>query len=111
MAGLPPEWRFQAKPAIGMPVLEAGLMPCRRRCAVSGIWCRRDWRPATANRRRKSGIPSKVTGPGDLRKPPLEVFPDMKRQPKLRPQKVSPFFADERTSRLQVPGTVAVNAM
>lgn len=45
------------------------------------------------------------------RKPPLEVFPDMKRQPKLRPQKVSPFFADHRTSRLPAPGAIPVNAL
>jgi len=41
------------------------------------------------------------------RKPPLEVFPDMKRQAKLRPQKPYPFFADQTTSRLPVPGTIA----
>lgn len=45
------------------------------------------------------------------RKPPLEVFPDMKRQPKLRPQKVSTFFVDQRTSRLPVPGTIPANAL
>ena len=45
------------------------------------------------------------------RKPPLEVFPDMKRQPKLRPQKVSSFFADRRTSRLTVAGAIPVNAL
>ena len=48
---------------------------------------------------------------GFSRKPPLEVFPDMKRQPKLRPQKPSPFFADQRTSRLPVPGTIPVDAL
>jgi mono/diheme cytochrome c family protein len=41
------------------------------------------------------------------RQPPLEIFPDMKRQPRLRPQKPNPFFADERSSRLPVPGTIA----
>jgi len=41
------------------------------------------------------------------RKPPLEVFPDMKRQPKLRPQKPFAFFEDQRSSRLPVPGTIA----
>lgn len=41
------------------------------------------------------------------RKPPLEVFDDMKRQPKLRPQKPFAFFEDARSSRLQVPGTIA----
>ncbi len=45
------------------------------------------------------------------RKPPLEVFPDMKRQPKLRPQKPSAFFADQRDSRLPVAGTVPVDAL
>ena len=33
---------------------------------------------------------------------PCEVFPDMKRQPRLRPQKPSDFFADRRSSRLPV---------
>lgn len=41
------------------------------------------------------------------RKPPIEVFGDMDRQPKLRPQADSPFFPDGRTSRLPVPGTIA----
>ena len=41
------------------------------------------------------------------RQPPLEIFPDMKRQPKLRPQKPNPFFADARSSRLPVPGAIA----
>lgn len=45
------------------------------------------------------------------RKPPLEVFPDMKRQPKLRPQKPSAFFADQRDSRLPVPGTYPTDAL
>jgi len=40
------------------------------------------------------------------RKPPLEVFGDMDRQPKIRPQADSPFFPDGRTSRLPPPGTV-----
>lgn len=44
------------------------------------------------------------------RRPPLEVFPDMKRQPRLRPQKPNPFFGDDRSSRLPVPGTVAFDA-
>jgi mono/diheme cytochrome c family protein len=46
-----------------------------------------------------------------FRQPPLEVFPDMKRQPKLRPQKPSAFFPDPRTSRLPVPGTVPTGAL
>ena len=41
------------------------------------------------------------------RKPAIEVFPDMDRQQKVRPQTPSDFFADGRTSRLPVEGTVA----
>ena len=41
------------------------------------------------------------------RKPPLYVFPDMERQPKLRPQTVNAFFDDGASSRLPVAGTVA----
>ncbi len=41
------------------------------------------------------------------RKPPLQVFPDMDRQLKVRPQTVDPFFADGRSSRLPVAGTIA----
>jgi hypothetical protein len=41
------------------------------------------------------------------RKPPIEVFPDMDRQPKIRPQTPSTFFADGMSSRLPVEGTVA----
>ena len=45
---------------------------------------------------------------GDLkRKPPLEIFPDMKRQAKLRPQTVAAFFQDGMSSRQFVPGTIA----
>ena len=44
------------------------------------------------------------------RKPPIEVFPDMDRQPKIRPQTPSAFFADGRASRLPVEGTVARGA-
>lgn len=40
-------------------------------------------------------------------KPPLEIFPDMDRQPKYDPQRRSPFFADERTDRPLPPGVVA----
>jgi mono/diheme cytochrome c family protein len=41
------------------------------------------------------------------RKPPLEVFPDMDRQPKLRPQTVTKFagFKDGLSSRKPVAGT------
>jgi hypothetical protein len=41
------------------------------------------------------------------RKPPIELIPDMDRQPKLRPQTVSSFFSDKRSSRMPVPGTIA----
>jgi mono/diheme cytochrome c family protein len=41
------------------------------------------------------------------RKPPIEVFPDMDRQPKLRPQTPNSFFGDGKSSRLQVAGTIA----
>lgn len=45
---------------------------------------------------------------GDIsRKPPLEVFPDMDRMPKLRPQTHADFFGDKMSSRLPVAGTVA----
>ena len=40
------------------------------------------------------------------RKPPIEVFPDMDRQPKLRPQTHDNFFANGLSSRLHVPGTI-----
>jgi mono/diheme cytochrome c family protein len=41
------------------------------------------------------------------RRQPIELFPDMVRQPKLRPQTPDPFFADGRSSRLPIPGTIA----
>jgi mono/diheme cytochrome c family protein len=44
---------------------------------------------------------------GMSRKPPIEVFPDMDRQLKLRPQTPNNFFADGRSSRMPVPGTIA----
>ena len=44
------------------------------------------------------------------RKSPLEIFPDMDRQLKLRPQNVDTFFPDQRSSRLPVPGTIARRA-
>lgn len=44
---------------------------------------------------------------GTSRKPPIEVFPDMDRQPKVRPQTDYRFFADTRSSRLPVAGTIA----
>ncbi len=44
---------------------------------------------------------------GLSRKPPIELFPDMDRQPKLRPQDANAFFPDGRSSRLPVTGTIA----
>ncbi len=40
------------------------------------------------------------------RRPPLYIFPDMKRQPKLRPQTSNGFFGDGLSSRPPVPGTI-----
>ncbi|HRE83000.1 MAG TPA: cytochrome c, partial [Opitutaceae bacterium] len=40
-------------------------------------------------------------------RPPLEVFPDMDRQGKYRPQAESSFFADGRTDRPLPAGVVA----
>src|SRR5271170_7727141 len=46
--------------------------------------------------------------PGRLsRKPPIEVFPDMDRQAKLRPQKPFDFFPNGISSQLPPAGTVA----
>ena len=44
------------------------------------------------------------------RRPPIEVFPDMDRQPKLRPQADAAFIGwqDGLSSRKPVDGTVAV---
>ena len=42
----------------------------------------------------------------NFRQPPLEIFPDMDRQPKLRPQQPNLTFASGRTSQEPVPGTV-----
>lgn len=45
---------------------------------------------------------------GDLsRKPPIEIFDDMVRQDKFRPQHPNRFFGNRRTSQEFVPGTVA----
>lgn len=45
---------------------------------------------------------------GDIsRKPPIEVFPDMDRQLKLRPQTPNGFFASGLSSQLPVEGTVS----
>src|SRR5690349_9068384 len=42
-----------------------------------------------------------------FRRPPIELFPDMVRQAKLRPQTPSEFFPDEMSSRARPEGTVA----
>jgi mono/diheme cytochrome c family protein len=45
---------------------------------------------------------------GDVsRKPPIEIFDDMVRQDKFRPQQPNGFFGNGRTSQPFVPGTVA----
>jgi len=41
------------------------------------------------------------------RRPPIELFADMSRQPKVRPQSHSEFFPDALASRLPVAGTIA----
>jgi mono/diheme cytochrome c family protein len=41
------------------------------------------------------------------RRPPIEIFPDMDRQPKLRPQTAAGFFNNGMSSRLPVAGTIA----
>jgi mono/diheme cytochrome c family protein len=41
------------------------------------------------------------------RRPPIEIFPDMQRQLKLRPQKPNGFFANGLSSQLPPAGTVA----
>ena len=41
------------------------------------------------------------------RKPPIEVFPDMDRQMKLRPQESNRFFGNKRSSKHYVEGTIA----
>jgi mono/diheme cytochrome c family protein len=41
------------------------------------------------------------------RKPPLELFPDMDRQAKLRPQEPNKFFANGVSSQLAPQGTIA----
>ena len=44
------------------------------------------------------------------RRPPIEIFPDMDRQPKLRPQTGNDFFKDGFSSQLPVAGTIARGA-
>jgi hypothetical protein len=41
------------------------------------------------------------------RREPIEIFPDMNRQPKLRPQTPDMFFADGKASRVPIAGTIA----
>ena len=41
------------------------------------------------------------------RREPIELFPDMNRQPKLRPQTPDAFFADGKSSREPIAGTIA----
>lgn len=41
------------------------------------------------------------------RRPPIEIFPDMDRQAKLRPMEPNRFFTNGNSSQPQVPGTVA----
>lgn len=41
-------------------------------------------------------------------KPPIEIFPDMDHQPKVKAQVRSEFFTDDRGNRLPVPGTVPI---
>ena len=41
------------------------------------------------------------------RKPPVEIIPDMNYQFKLRPEAADSFFANDHTSQLPPPGTVA----
>ena len=45
---------------------------------------------------------------GDIsRRPPIELFPDMDRQPKLRPQTDNSFFKDGLSSQPHISGTIA----
>ena len=44
------------------------------------------------------------------RRPPIEIFPDLNRQLKLRPQKPNDFFANGISSQLPPAGTVARSA-
>ncbi len=44
---------------------------------------------------------------GLSRQPPIEIFPDMNRQLKLRPQEADAFFPNGVSSQLPPPGTIA----
>jgi mono/diheme cytochrome c family protein len=48
---------------------------------------------------------------GPQRVPPIEVWPDMDRQEKYKAQSVSPLFADGRSNRRPVEGTVALGQL
>ena len=43
--------------------------------------------------------------------PPLQIWDDMKAQPKYKPQQQSPLFSDKRSSRRPPEGTVAVGQL
>lgn len=43
--------------------------------------------------------------------PPLQIWDDMKAQPKYKPQQQSPLFSDKRTSRRPPEGTVAIGQL
>jgi len=49
-----------------------------------------------------AGLPGRMS-----RQPPIEVFPDMDRQAKLRPQKPNDFFPNGVSSQLPPAGTIA----
>jgi mono/diheme cytochrome c family protein len=54
------------------------------------------------------GVVAVVGFRGDKsRKPPIEIWPDMDRQPKLRPEDKNHFFPDGLSSRKPVEGTVS----
>ena len=46
--------------------------------------------------------------PHKTKRPPIEIFPDMVRQPKVKAQAPSDFYADGRGARSHVEGTVPV---
>src|SRR5262245_9067185 len=49
---------------------------------------------------------------GDMsRRPPIELFADMDRQPKLRPQAANSFFKDGLSSQPPVAGAIARGAL
>src|SRR5690242_16323287 len=48
---------------------------------------------------------------GFSRRPPIELFADMTRQPKVRPQTPSDFFKDHLSSRTNIAGTISRTAL